>query len=167
MQSCMDAFPDLLNKEVLIESLSPEFNANMVFKAGEGAGRSGSFFFFSHDNKFIIKTMTKDELNIHLKMLDDYLAHLKMYPKSLVARILGVFSIKTPHVGKTHFMLMQNTLQIRDQSELQFIFDMKGSAVDRRVSGEIKPSTTLKDENFLMAVKKLPLLTMLSDKDRT
>jgi hypothetical protein len=31
------------------ESLSPKFNRDMVFKAGEGAGRSGSFFFFSHD----------------------------------------------------------------------------------------------------------------------
>jgi hypothetical protein len=35
---------------------------DMVFKAGEGAGRSGSFFFFSHDKKFIIKTMTNQEL---------------------------------------------------------------------------------------------------------
>jgi len=43
-------------------SLSPKFNRDMVFKAGEGAGRSGSFFFFSHDRKFIIKTMTKEEL---------------------------------------------------------------------------------------------------------
>jgi len=33
-----------------------------VFNAGEGAGRSGSFFFFSHDNKFIIKTITKMEM---------------------------------------------------------------------------------------------------------
>jgi hypothetical protein len=30
-------------------SLSPKFNRDMIFKAGEGAGRSGSFFFFSHD----------------------------------------------------------------------------------------------------------------------
>jgi hypothetical protein len=41
----------------------------MVFKAGEGAGRSGSFFFFSHDRKFIIKTMTKEELNLFLEKL--------------------------------------------------------------------------------------------------
>jgi hypothetical protein len=39
-------------------SLSPKFNRDAVFKAGEGAGASGSFFFFSHDRKFIIKTMT-------------------------------------------------------------------------------------------------------------
>ena len=43
----------------------------MVFKAGQGAGLSGSFFFFSHDNRFLIKTMNKKERKILLNMLDD------------------------------------------------------------------------------------------------
>ena len=50
------------NYKVLHASLSPKFNLEQVFKAGEGAGKSGSFFFFSHDKKFIIKTMTDEEL---------------------------------------------------------------------------------------------------------
>lgn len=53
-------------------SLSPKLNREMVFKAGEGAGRSGSFFFFSHDRKFIIKTMTKEELKLYLKLLPKF-----------------------------------------------------------------------------------------------
>ena len=48
------------NLEVLHQSLSPKFNREMVFQAGKGAGSSGSFFFYSHDNKFIIKTIPKD-----------------------------------------------------------------------------------------------------------
>ena len=47
-----------LSLETLHQSLHPNFNHNTVFNAGEGAGRSGSFFFFSHDNRFIIKTLT-------------------------------------------------------------------------------------------------------------
>lgn len=39
-------------------------NIDAVFKAGESQGKSGSFFFFSHDRKFIIKTMFDDELQI-------------------------------------------------------------------------------------------------------
>jgi len=42
----------------LLESLEPARNASCVFKAGEASGASGSFFFFSSDMKFIIKTMT-------------------------------------------------------------------------------------------------------------
>jgi len=38
-----------VTSEVLIESLNPKNNRDMVFKVGEGAGASGSFFFFSAD----------------------------------------------------------------------------------------------------------------------
>ena len=48
-----------LDVKTLIESLNPEMNREMVFNSGEGAGKSGSFFFFSHDKRFIIKTMRK------------------------------------------------------------------------------------------------------------
>jgi Phosphatidylinositol-4-phosphate 5-Kinase len=45
----------------------------MVFNAGEGAGRSGSFFFFSHDKRFIIKTMSDAERKLFLnKMLPSF-----------------------------------------------------------------------------------------------
>jgi hypothetical protein len=57
-------------------SLSPKFNRDMIFKAGEGAGRSGSFFFFSHDRKFVVKTMTKAELNLVKRMIPNYSTYL-------------------------------------------------------------------------------------------
>jgi hypothetical protein len=44
------------------ESLNCEKNREMVFKAGQNSGQSGSFFFFSHDKRFIIKTMRGDEI---------------------------------------------------------------------------------------------------------
>jgi hypothetical protein len=40
---------DITDFQSFYQSLSPKFNRDMIFKAGEGAGRSGSFFFFSHD----------------------------------------------------------------------------------------------------------------------
>lgn len=72
MLTFVDTFKDFLTIfDTLHASLSPKFNKNMVFKAGEGAGKSGSFFFFSHDRKFIIKTMTKSELKLMLRILPD------------------------------------------------------------------------------------------------
>ena len=68
------------NFEVLHKSLSPKFNRDMVFQAGEGAGRSGSFFFFSHDKKFIIKTMPIEELKLLLKLLPNLKEHYKANP---------------------------------------------------------------------------------------
>lgn len=55
---------DLYNIDMkqIEESLNPEANREQVFQMGEGAGKSGSFFFYSHDSRFIIKTMTDEEL---------------------------------------------------------------------------------------------------------
>ena len=66
---------DEISPEDVMESLSVEMNRHMVFKAGQGAGLSGSFFFFSHDNKFLIKTVNELEMKILLGMLDDMISH--------------------------------------------------------------------------------------------
>ena len=66
-----------------------------MFKAGEGAGRSGSFFFFSHDRKFIIKTMTKSEMDLMLSMLSTLTEHYRKYPDSLIMKVFGVFTVKS------------------------------------------------------------------------
>ena len=145
--------------EVLKASLSPKFNRDMVFKAGEGAGRSGSFFFFSHDHKFIIKTMTKGELDLFLRILPRLSEHHKKVPRSLLAKILGVFTVKMSKVDPVHIMLMENVMRLKNPKRLNYVFDLKGSLVDRKVKGVTKPSTTLKDVNFVLASEANPDLT--------
>lgn len=66
-----------LSLKILKDSLHPKYNRDMIFKAGEGAGRSGSFFFFSHDSRFIIKTMTNSELKLLVSILPDYVSHFE------------------------------------------------------------------------------------------
>ena len=74
--------------------MSPEKNANNVFKAGEASGASGSFFFFTTCKKFIVKTMTDSELEFFKKTFGlPYFYHLKRNPTSLLARIYGVFTV--------------------------------------------------------------------------
>ena len=93
------------NYEVLKQSLSPKFNREMVFQAGEGAGKSGSFFFLSHDNKFRIKTIPKEELDEVLKLLPKLAEHYKKNPRSLISKIFGVFTVKTKSMSDVHLML--------------------------------------------------------------
>lgn len=60
----------------------------------ESEGKSGSFFFFSHDRKFIIKTITNNELQTMLgNFMKNYYEHTTTYPESLLARIYGLYSI--------------------------------------------------------------------------
>ena len=125
------------NFENFHQSLSPKFNREMVFKAGEGAGRSGSFFFFSHDRKWIIKTMTSGELNCYLKRAEAFAKHFSSNKNSLLAKIFGCFTVNTPYMKKVHIMLMENTMQLNKADELTNVFDLKGSLVDRFVTGKI------------------------------
>jgi hypothetical protein len=46
-----------MTENMLLESLDINKNIDMIFQAGEGSGNSGSFFFFSKDNKLLIKTI--------------------------------------------------------------------------------------------------------------
>ena len=47
-------------------------------------------------------------------------------------------------------MLMENTMQLENVKNLRYIFDLKGSTEDRKVKGKTKPSTTLKDQNYIL-----------------
>lgn len=52
---------DGLTPQDIIKSINIEENLESVFQAGEGSGQSGSFFFFSSDKRFIIKTLRGNE----------------------------------------------------------------------------------------------------------
>lgn len=131
-------------------SLSPKLNREMVFKAGEGAGRSGSFFFFSHDRKLIIKSMSSEELRVFLERLPAFRDHYQQNQNSMLAKIFGVFTVNTRYMKKVHVMLMENTIQLKNANLMTHIFDLKGSSFQRLVKGDnLSPSTTLKDENWL------------------
>jgi 1-phosphatidylinositol-4-phosphate 5-kinase len=64
---------DGITPQSMKKSLALALNRKMVFKAGQGAGQSGSFFFFSSDNKYIIKTLRGNEKDVMLRLLDDYI----------------------------------------------------------------------------------------------
>jgi hypothetical protein len=150
-----------LSPEILELSLHPMFNQDQVFKAGEGAGRSGSFFFFSHDSRFIIKTMTESERKQFICILPEYAEHLHLNPNSLLAKILGIFTVKQQSTDPVCVMLMENTLRVEYQEDLMNVFDLKGSSVDRRAPED---AGTLKDINFKKKCN-IPDFLELSSKD--
>lgn len=124
------------------QSLNCEQNREMVFKAGQNSGQSGSFFFFSRDKKFIIKTMRGDEISTFLRVHLDYHRHLVRNKKSILSRVYGVYTIKMKHLKPVNLVLMQNTM--RTTGQLRHVFDLKGSLYKRYAK-----SGVLKDLNFL------------------
>ena len=87
---------DQISYKELMFSLQVDINRDRIFKAGEGSGKSGSFFFFSHDNRFLIKTMKNAEKMKMIEMLDEYVQHIQdSQNTSLLTRIYGMFTVKT------------------------------------------------------------------------
>ena len=138
---------DRIEKSIIKHSLSAKRNRDQAFMAGESQGKSGSFFFFSHDRKFIIKTMNDDELGIFMKSLPDYFKHMKENPGSLIARIYGVFKVKMEDLVPVNLLLMANTIRCESSKYIQNVFDLKGSMINRDVemTSKIKNTSTLKD----------------------
>lgn len=127
--------------------------------AGNEGGRSASFFYFSKDKKFLIKTISRGEKKILInKLLPDLHKHLMIYPGSILSKIIGVFSFKFPDNNKIRVMLQSN---IFPSVPMKGIFDLKGSKLDRSATKKSVGSVTIvsdkiyKDLDFLCAVKKI------------
>ena len=153
---------DGLSDDKIATSLDLDSNINKIFKSGTGSsGKSGSFFFYSFDNKLIIKTVEESEKRLLISMLDDLKSHVTNLPfnpsgpKSLLARIYGLYSIVTSQFSKVSFILMQNTIQFQDPNSHKVTFDLKGSQIGRYTNtkdklwrGNFNCSQVLKDLNF-------------------
>ena len=139
---------DGYDNDTIKQSLDPEVNRSMVFKAGESQGKSGSFFFFSKDQKFIIKTMTDSDFNAFKRIQKAYFAHVSRHDNSLLARVYGIYSVRMEDQKPVKLIVMENGM--KGISDVLGVFDLKGSMVNRLVKGKnFKPTTTLKDKNLL------------------
>ena len=57
------------------------------------SGRSGSFLYFSMDNKFILKTITDNEFQFLSSILTSYYHYIKSNPNTLITRIFGLYQM--------------------------------------------------------------------------
>ncbi len=121
---------DGITSDVMYNSLDPDANVDNAKKAGESTGKSGSFFFFSKDRKFIIKTMFDEELEIFMLSIEKYFSHIKNNPNSLIARIYGLYQVKMKGIVPVNFILMANTIKCQNKKGL-LTYDLKGSIINR------------------------------------
>ena len=90
-----------------MKSLTLDENISNIYKAGVGVGKSGSFFFYSSDKRFILKTMKSSEKKVILDILDDLINYYQVVNnQSLIAKIYGVFTIKTNIFNTIHVLIM-------------------------------------------------------------
>ncbi|KAH9612051.1 hypothetical protein KSS87_013857 [Heliosperma pusillum] len=109
-------------------------------------GKSGSLFYLTQDDKFMIKTVKKSEVKVLLRMLPSYYQHVYKYENSLVTKFYGVHCVKPAGGSKTRFIVMGNLFC--SEYRIHRRFDLKGSRHGRTIEKadcEIDETTTLKD----------------------
>jgi 1-phosphatidylinositol-4-phosphate 5-kinase len=119
--------------------------------------KSGQFFFYSHDGKYMIKTQTKEENKFLKKILPHYYQYMTENPHSFVCRILGMHRVKMYHLRrKVHFVIMESVFDT--PQEIHTIYDLKGSLVGRESSKEARTKgCVLKDKDLLNDGRKFHL----------
>ncbi|KAI9676844.1 MAG: Phosphatidylinositol-4-phosphate 5-kinase [Caeruleum heppii] len=119
-------------------------------------GKSGSFFYFSRDYKYIIKTIHHAEHKFLRKILWDYFNHVEENPNTLLSQFYGLHRVKIPYGRKIHFVVMNNLFP--PHRDIHQTFDLKGSTIGRELKEEQlekNPRATLKDLNWLRRSKHL------------
>ncbi|KAJ6774301.1 PHOSPHATIDYLINOSITOL-4-PHOSPHATE 5-KINASE [Salix purpurea] len=109
-------------------------------------GKSGSFFYLTQDDRFMIKTVKKSEVKVLIRMLSSYFQHVCRYENSLVTKFFGVHCVKPIGGSKTRFIVMGNLFC--SEYRIHRRFDLKGSSHGRTTNkpeDEIDETTTLKD----------------------
>ncbi|OIT22044.1 PREDICTED: phosphatidylinositol 4-phosphate 5-kinase 1-like [Nicotiana attenuata] len=120
-------------------------------------GKSGSNFYLTQDDRFIIKTLKKSEVKVLIRMLQSYYRHVGQYRSSLVTKFFGLHCVKMVGCQKTRFVVMGNMFYSRRVIHKRF--DLKGSSYGRttdKPGGEVDETTTFKDLdlNFVFQLRQ-------------
>ncbi|CAA7029623.1 unnamed protein product [Microthlaspi erraticum] len=107
-------------------------------------GKSGSIFYLSHDDRFVIKTLKRSELKVLLRMLPRYYEHVGDHENTLITKFFGVHRIKLKWGKKVRFVVMGN--MFCTELKIHRRYDLKGSTQGRFTEkSKIREKTTMKD----------------------
>ena len=121
-------------------------------------GKSGSFFYYSRDYKYIIKTIHHAEHKYLRRILKDYYQHVTQNPNTLLSQFYGLHRVKMPYGKKIHFVVMNNLFP--PHRDIHQTFDLKGSTVGRDYAEDnlaTNPRGTLKDLNWMRRRRSIEL----------
>ena len=145
------------NADILESLISPYNFQKLISLIKEEGGRSEAFIFLTHDQRFLIKTISNADRKYFLStILVKYIERMEMFPESKLVRILGIFKVNPM---KQNLIIMENLLVNKQDC---VIFDLKGSKVARFVKGIENPKkpplgSILKDTNFLLYDRRIKL----------
>ncbi|KAM3133933.1 hypothetical protein pb186bvf_013899 [Paramecium bursaria] len=143
----------MIDSDSYLGSIGPETILSSILKGDlntlselTSTGKSGSFFYYSQDGQFTLKTICKDEFTFLKHILVNYFHHLKTNPKTLIIRLFGMHKIILDD-KKQYFVIMSNVF--KSYHEIHQRYDIKGSLYNRTTPPQCDQAVARKDEDFL------------------
>ncbi|XP_030049703.1 phosphatidylinositol 4-phosphate 5-kinase type-1 beta isoform X3 [Microcaecilia unicolor] len=111
-------------------------------------GASGSLFFVTSDDEFIIKTVQHKEAEFLQKLLPGYYMNLNQNPRTLLPKFYGLYCFQSGGIN-IRIVVMNNVLP--RSIRMHYKYDLKGSTYKRRASRKEREKScpTFKDLDFL------------------
>lgn len=125
----------------------------------DSSGKSGAKFLKSSDGKFIVKTITREEVELMHNILPDYHKYLvERHGDTLLPQYLGMYRLTVEGV-ETYMLTMRSVFS--SPLPVHTKYDLKGSTIDRQASDKErdKDLPTLKDNDFVKNNIKLHIGT--------
>uniref|UniRef100_A0A8B9JR99 Phosphatidylinositol-4-phosphate 5-kinase, type I, alpha, b n=2 Tax=Astyanax mexicanus TaxID=7994 RepID=A0A8B9JR99_ASTMX len=112
------------------------------------SGASGSIFYVSSDDEFIIKTVQHKEAEFLQKLLPGYFMNLNQNKRTLLPKFYGLYCVQSG--GKNIRIVVMNNLLPRSVP-MHLKYDLKGSTYKRRASPKEREKgvPTYKDLDFI------------------
>ncbi|KAM3595969.1 uncharacterized protein V6R79_006084 [Siganus canaliculatus] len=112
------------------------------------SGASGSLFYLSSDDEFIIKTVQHKEAEFLQKLLPGYFMNLNQNKRTLLPKFYGLYCVQA--AGKNIRIVVMNNL-LPSSVRMHLKYDLKGSTYKRRASAKERDKTvpTFKDLDFM------------------
>lgn len=119
--------------------------------------KSGQFFFYTHDQKYMIKTQSRAECILLRKIMKQYVNHLIDTPDSLLVRFFGMYRVKMKTLKKTTYFVVMSSVFCTPRT-IHVKYDLKGSYIGRITKeDDCRAGAVQKDINFHQSNRKICL----------
>jgi 1-phosphatidylinositol-4-phosphate 5-kinase len=153
--------------QILTNLLTGEFNSLSELCS---SGKSGSFFYYTADGKYMLKTISKNEFKFFKRILRNYYYHIENNDATLITRIYGLhkmlfFSKNRKTEKKLFFCIMNNVFHT--SKEIHKRYDLKGSTQGRTTkyaNNQFDPTIALKDNDIVDQEEFFVVTKQVADK---
>ncbi|XP_065187260.1 uncharacterized protein LOC135817897 [Sycon ciliatum] len=127
-------------------------NHGTVMDEVSSTGSSGSFFYFTGDKRYLVKTLQRSELHVLLDILPRYHRHMDRYRQSFLPHFFGLHETRlSPEQTPVPIVVMSNICHTPPGIPIHEKYDLKGSWVNRSSRKSDSKSKSKKDAEHFSA----------------